>query len=239
MPTKPRDITAPSAQRKIEGRRALHTLSTLLLASCLCVAMLVGRIFWAGNFHLYGLFENLVLAWIPLSVALVIRYMPALPGWHRLWFWLALIIWVLFYPNAFYLVTDFTHINTYPTDRVPEWFDLLMFTSFASGGIFLGCLALYLMQLFVQHRFGGRSGWSFAITMLALGSFGIYLGRVLRFNSWDVATHPHRLLGSISALTQAASLREAVAFSVTFFFFSLAVYTFLISIARLHEKDTA
>lgn len=238
-PTKPRDITPPSAHRKIAIRRALHTLSTLLLASCVCVGMLVVRILWAGNFHLYGLFENLVLAWIPLSVALLIRYMPALKGWHRLWFWLALIIWVLFYPNAFYLVTDFTHINNYPADGVARWFDLLMFTSFASGGMFLGCLSLYLMQLFVQHRFGGRTGWTFAVAMLALGSFGIYLGRVLRFNSWDIVAHPFRLLGSISALTQAATLREAVAFSVTFFFFSLAVYTFLISIARLHEKDAA
>lgn len=238
-PAKPRDITPPPTHRKIAVGRALHTLSTLFLASCVCLGILAVRILWARNFHLYGLFENLVLAWIPLSVALLIRYMPALTGWHRFWFWLALIIWFLFYPNSFYLVTDFTHINNYPTDGVPRWFDLLMFTSFASGGMFLGCLSLYLMQLFVQQRFGGRIGWTFAIAMLALGSFGIYMGRVLRFNSWDIVAHPFRMLGSISALTQAATLREAIGFSVTFFFFSLAVYTFLISIARLHEKDAA
>jgi uncharacterized membrane protein len=236
-PTKPRDVISPSAPRKIAVRRALHTLSTLLLASCVCVGMLVIRVVWAGNFHLSELFENLVLAWIPLSVALLIRYLPALRGWRRLWFWLALVIWVLFYPNAFYLVTDFTHLGDDPSDGVAKWFDLLMITSFASGGMFLGCLSLYLMQLFVQQRFSGRIGWSFAITMLALGSFGIYMGRVLRLNSWTIISHPFRLFGRISGLTQAATLWEAVAFSATFFFFSLAIYTFLISIARLHEKD--
>ena len=235
--TKAVDRITRSKNREIAGGRALHTLSTLLFASSVCSGMLVVRFLWAGNLHLYGLFENLLLAWIPLSVALFIRCMPILAGWRRLWFWGALFIWILFFPNAFYLVTDLAHMSQYPTDGVAPWFDMLMTTCFAAGGIFLGCLSLYLMHLFVRQRFGSLMGWTFAVGMLALGSFGIYMGRILRLNSWDVVAHPFAFLGEISSLRQPTSLAEAVAFCVGFFFFSLAVYTFVISIARLHEDN--
>ena len=235
--TKPANRVARPENRGIAGSRALHTLSTLLFASSVCVAMLVVRFLWAGNLHLYGLFENLLLAWIPLSVALLIRYMPILAGWRRLWFWGALFIWILFFPNAFYLVTDLSHMSQYPTDGVAPWFDMLMTTCFAAGGIFLGCLSLYLMHLFVRQRFGSLMGWTFAVGMLAFGSFGIYMGRVLRLNSWDIVAHPFTLIGEISSLSQSTSLGEAIAFCIGFFFFSLAVYTFVISIARLHEDN--
>ena len=72
--------------------------------------------------------------------------------------------------------------------------------------------------------------------MLALGSFGIYLGRFLRLNSWHVLTRPFKLTGEIAGLWEPKSLKEVSAFSVTFFFFSLAVYTALVSMARLHEE---
>jgi uncharacterized membrane protein len=72
--------------------------------------------------------------------------------------------------------------------------------------------------------------------MLALGSFGIYLGRFLRLNSWDVVTRPFKLVGDVTALLDPKSLTEVAAFSTAFFFFSLAVYCFIVSMARLHEE---
>jgi uncharacterized membrane protein len=80
-------------------------------------------------------------------------------------------------------------------------------------------------------------GWIFAGGMLVRASFGIYLGHLLGLNSWDIVAHPFGLFREISSLTQPTSLGEAIAFSVTFFFFLLAVYTFVISIARLHESS--
>jgi uncharacterized membrane protein len=71
--------------------------------------------------------------------------------------------------------------------------------------------------------------------MLALGSFGIYLGRFLRLNSWDVVSRPFKLAGDISSLVKPQSSTEVIAFSITFFFFSLAAYCFVVSVARLHE----
>jgi uncharacterized membrane protein len=222
-------------QREIPADRARHTLFTLIFASGICTGMLLLRFVCAGTLHFAGLLLNLFLAWIPLWLALLIRRMPS--GRSRVWFWSALGLWILFFPNAFYLVTDLIHAREFGRDGIYRWFDMLMVTAFACGGIFLGSLSLYLMHLFVRQRFGWRAGWVFAGGMLALGSFGIYLGRFLRLNSWDVIARPFKLVGDISTLSEPKSLSEVAAFSATFFFFSLAVYGFVVSIARLHEGN--
>jgi len=224
-----------SPQRVIPQHRARHTLYTLLFGSAVCTGMLVVRCIYTGKLRFAGFFWNLFLAWIPLLLALYIWRMPS--QGRRGWFWTVLVLWILFYPNAFYITTDLIHFKTFGSDGMFRWFDLLMTTSFAAGGMFLGCLSLYLMHLFVRQRFGWKMGWSFAGGMLALGSFGIYLGRVLRLNSWDVVARPFKLVGDILALVDPHGAKEAMAFSVTFFFFSLVVYSFVVSMARLHESD--
>jgi uncharacterized membrane protein len=221
--------------RTIPLHRARHTLYTLVFGSAVCTGMLLVRYICTGKLHFTGFFGNLLLAWIPMLLAFFIWRMPSEGG--RGWFWSALVLWVLFYPNAFYITTDLIHFKKFGSDGMFKWFDLLMTTSFAAGGMFLGCLSLYLMHLFVRQRFGWKLGWLFATSMLALGSFGIYLGRVLRLNSWDVVARPFKLVGDIFALFEPHSVKEVAAFSVTFFFFSLVVYSFVVSMARLHEDD--
>jgi len=223
------------AERHISAERVRHTLRTLVFASAVCTGMLMVRFVFAGDlrFRFSGLLGNLLLAWIPLALALFIQRISR--GGSRFWFWSALVAWVLFFPNAFYITTDLIHTKKFGTDGIFRWFDMLMTACFACGGMFLGSLSLYLMHLFVRQRFGWRAGWLFAGTMLALGSFGIYLGRFLRFNSWDVVTRPVKLAGDIAALVELENMTEVAAFSVTFFFFSLAVYSFVVSMARLHE----
>ena len=226
---------ASSLDRVVAPHRARHTLLTLLLATFVCTGMLLVRFVWSGNVRFAGFFWNLILAWIPLAVTLFIRRLPPLSGWRRSWFWFALIAWILFFPNAFYLVTDLIHTKKFGTDGVARWFDMLMTAGFAFAGVFVGCLSLYLMHLFVRQRFGWRLGWVFATTALALGSFGIYLGRVLRLNSWDVVARPFKLMDKISTLSEPATLGGALGFSAAFFAFSLATYMFVVSIARIHE----
>ncbi len=219
--------------RSIAPDRARHALYTLIFGSAVCLAMLLVGFAAAGSLRFTGLFGNLLLAWIPLVLAICLWRMPR--GGNRVAFWGAMVLWILFFPNAFYLVTDLIHIKKFGSDGIFRWFDMMMTISFASGGMFLGCLSLYLLHLFVRERFGWRMGWLFAGGMLALGSFGIYLGRVLRLNSWDVVTRPLKLMGDVVGLVEPTSAKEVIAFSVTFFFFSLAVYSFVVSIARLHE----
>ncbi len=210
-----------------------HTLSTLLFASLVCVILWAVRGYVAEGFRFSGFVWNLVLAWIPLILALFLRRQAELGGGLKMW--LLGVGWLLFFPNAFYIVTDLIHFKKFGTDGVPKWFDILMTVAFASGGMFLGCLSLYLLHLLVRARFGWKTGWAFAAGMLGLGSLGIYLGRFARLNSWDVLTRPFKLLDEVADLAAPPEARLAFAFSSAFFLFSLAVYAFVVSMARIHE----
>lgn len=222
------------AQRVVHPHRVRHILGTLLFGTVVCACLLLARYVCFGKLRFEYLFWNLFLAWIPVGLALWIRRMP---GERRVAFWSAVVLWTLFFPNTFYIVTDLMHAKSFGLDGVYLWFDILMVSSHVCGGIFLGCLSLYLMQLFVRERFGWRIGWVFAGGMLALGSFGIYLGRFLRLNSWDAILRPWKLVGHVSSLLDTASAKEVAGFTVTFFFFSLAIYSFVVSFARLHEEE--
>jgi uncharacterized membrane protein len=80
---------------------------------------------------------------------------------------------------------------------VPLWYDLLLLLSFAWTSLMFGFVSLSDMQQLVKQRFNATTGWLFACAALLLGSFGIYLGRFLRWNSWDVLTQPQQLAWDI------------------------------------------
>jgi uncharacterized membrane protein len=211
-------------------------LATLLFASVVCTGMLFVRFHWTVTLHLSGLFGNLLLAWIPLLLALLIQRLTGTEIRRSPQLILAVVLWVLFFPNTFYLVTDLTHMAAYPRDGVERWYDILLIACYACTGIFLGSLSLYLLHCVVQARRGVRAGWIFATTMLALGSYGIYLGRFFRLNSWDVVARPGKMLDKMGGLAEPARGGQAAAFCVTFFFFSLVIYSFIVAMARLHER---
>jgi uncharacterized membrane protein len=232
---------------RVSLNRARHTLATLCFGSLVCVGMVGARWLWVHVFHadpggpvegaghLY-LVWNLFLAWIPVVLAWMVWQLRERPWWRRGMSWLVMLLWILFFPNDFYIVTDYVHSRNFGSAGVPQWFDILLTTAYACGGMFLGCLSLYLMQLLVRARFGWRVGWLFAATMLAIGSVGIFMGRYWRFNSWDALLNPVQFgigLGHLIAM----NIRAILPFSVTFFFFSLTVYCFVVSMARLHEEE--
>lgn len=219
--------------------RPLHrfapVLQALLYGSALCSGMLALRMMLGGSTILTGLFFNLLLAWIPLGLSLLLRGVDWSAGRKRSLFWLTGLLWMLFHPNSFYLVTDLIHMKKFGSNGIPEWLDLMMVAGFAILGIFLGSLSLYLLHLSIRARFGHRSGWVFAVGMLALSSFGIYVGRFLRWNSWDLFTRPWKIWGNVTKLF--TNSEEVAAFSILFFFFSLMPYFFIVAMARLHEEE--
>ena len=217
--------------------RAARVLPPLIFASVVCAAMLAARYVYTDQSRFTGLFGNLLLAWIPMVFALVITRLHSAAVPPRRWLWFCFACWFFFFPNALYIVTDIVHLKKYGLDGVPKWFDLLVIMAHACAGLFLGCISLYFMELLVRERFGRRIGWSFAIGMLALGSFGIYLGRFVRLNSWDVLIRPFKLLTDIAALAAPMKAGEVLAFSVTFFFFSLAAYWFVANTTQFHAAE--
>ncbi|HUB94133.1 MAG TPA: DUF1361 domain-containing protein [Verrucomicrobiae bacterium] len=139
---------------------------------------------------------NLFLAWTPLLlVELLFRGLRT-----RLWssygpFTLTL-LWLLMLPNSFYMISDFLHVQEVVGAGL--LYDVVMFTSCIFTGVFLGFSSLYLVHLELRKRVAARSADVCVAVILFLCSYAIYLGRDLRWNSWDVLTNPAGILFDVS-----------------------------------------
>ena len=119
-----------------------------------------------------------------------------------------LVLWLLFFPNAPYLLTDFIHLGEGPA---PLWYDALMLSAFAWTGLLLGFASLYLVQMVIRRAFGERVAWLGVVIALVLASIGVYLGRFIRFNSWDALLHPIRVADVIQEQLSSPAARMAEA----------------------------
>jgi len=181
--------------------RALHRvfvadgvyLIVLLLALDGALALVRGRV---GQTQGYPFIPwNLFLACVPYVVSLcAAAFHRRFP--RRAWTLLPLFgLWLLFLPNAPYLLTDFIHLRDNTTAQI--WFDTTLLAIYALTGYMLAIVSLAIMHRLVRDALGWGAGWIFAIASLVLAGVGIHLGRVQRYNSWDVATHPRALLEDI------------------------------------------
>ena len=165
----------------------LRLIAALAAASALSVAALLVEIGETGSSFYRFLVWNLFLAWIPLAAALACHAFARARSYG-----LALgagVIWLLFFPNAPYMLTDYVHIRDVRLTS-PLWWDALMLSSFVWTGLMLGFVSLFLMQGVWSAHVGRFTSWLLAALALALGSFGVYLGRFVRLNSWDALLHP-------------------------------------------------
>jgi uncharacterized membrane protein len=167
--------------------RVLLPLAALLAASAWCVVLLLIRKHEFGAVGYRYLVWNLTLAWVPLLLAILMAVAYArrhsvvqLVVFGALWF--------LFLPNAPYLLTDFIHLG-----EAHRLYDAVLVGSFAFTGLALGFASLLLVQLVVARAGGALLGWVTALVALFFASIGVYLGRVVRLNSWDAITQPHRV----------------------------------------------
>lgn len=168
--------------------KRLLTFSALLIW---CGTLLALRGMRAQNVTFFFLFWNLFLAAIPFAAAEAFSRAK----WH-LTRWPAFVLWLLFLPNAPYIVTDFIHLRARPP--VPLWYDVLLLISCAGTGLLLGYGSVMLVQRTIARRFSVRLGWLVSAVALVLSAFGIYLGRFVRFNSWEVVTAPMPLFADIA-----------------------------------------
>jgi uncharacterized membrane protein len=196
------------------SRRRLATILALFAASLFCVALVVVRNVHTGNVDLRYLIWNLFLAWIPFALAVFVY-----DRWRRrrggLLLFVLGVLWLLFFPNAPYIATDFVHLEHDPL--IPYWYDAVTIAAFAWIGVLLGFASLYLMQTVVRQWRGAVAGWIFAFAAIGLGSLGIYLGRFLRLNSWDAVEHPSVLPRILHAVARDPfAYQEAIAVTVLF-----------------------
>lgn len=173
-------------------KKRISIFKVLLVSMLFSMSLLMVRIAATETIFYTFLVWNLFLAAIPYAITIYLASRPKFPKYlFAIWF----CVWLLFLPNAPYIVTDLMHLQW---DRHGYlWLDVLVVTSFAWNGLILCFLSLLdmhdLLSRYVTQR---RAFWSI-IMVLFLCGFGIYLGRFLRWNSWDIIQHPDLLFKDI------------------------------------------
>lgn len=191
------------------------------------------------SLEFWYLLWNLFLAWIPLLLALWLMHMLE----HKMWSsWQGIVLsllWLGFLPNSFYMVSDFLHLQDY--QRVNIVFDTMMFASFVLTGLFLGYVSLYLVHTELAKRFKSRlTSWLWVAVILLVCSFAIYLGRDLRWNTWDILVSPAGILFDVSDIAL-HPIGNALAFTttLTFFVFLISVYIVIWQFVRKPKDFSA
>lgn len=210
--------------------------SQFIIALVVSTVMSVG-LYTYGAFRnhsaIYGyLIWNLALAWLPLIFAarlVTVLRRKRWSSWEALFYSL---VWLVFLPNSFYMISDFIHLQE--VMRVDLLFDVLMFSAFIYTGVVLGFTSLYLIHMQLARRFSGRqTGGLLAMTLL-LCSGAIYIGRDLRWNSWDIVTNPGGLLFDVSdRLSHPAAYPQMLVTIITFFVLLGSMYILVLRAGRL------
>ena len=209
-------------------------ISAFLSLGCLAVLAVQQRV--PGHYHLEFLVWNLFLAWVPLAVAVVVQRLRASGTGRldtRLAFAAGAMAWLAFFPNAPYIVTDLIHLHHDRGERV-LLADGTVIGAFALTGLLLAFASLQRMHRLVVERFGARAGWAMVGAVSLLTGVGVYLGRVLRWNSWDLISRPDALLADLVApLGDPLAFQRPLAVTVGF---SLAFLVWYVGLWRLTES---
>jgi len=160
----------------------------IALSTFLVFGYFVGRVILSNQVSFRFVPWNVFLAWLPYIFSLV---MAAIHQIRPRWWWAQIIpggLWLLFLPNAFYIMTDLIHLTQGLS--IPIWYDAGLLAITAWTGIFLAIVSLHIVQGIVQSYLGTWISWGFALIVVGLSGYGVYLGRFLRWNSWDVLSDP-------------------------------------------------
>jgi len=210
---------------------AEHHFYPLLVSSALAVGLWAGRSWlWSPRTFRF-LVWNLFLAWLPylgsVWAASIHRRQP------RRW-WLLLMpgaLWLLFFPNAPYLVTDLIHLRSYPP--IPLWYDVGMLISFAWTGCFLAVASLYIVHQIIREYMGRVLSWLIVMGMMGLCGLGIYMGRFLRWNSWDIFLYPTDVVSDVAhRLAHPFSNLQAYGVTLMFAAFLFVCYWTFVSLKQ-------
>ncbi len=224
-------MVEPLTRFLVRNRYKIAIFFLLTAASVICVVLVAARVAYSDSARYTNLVWNLFLAWIPFLLAYVV-YVLSWRG-RRLYIVLPVFafLWLIFYPNAPYILTDLQHL-AYSSSDAPLWFDVILLIWFSWTGLLLGLVSLYLMHEIVHRSFGRLAGWIFVFTVSGLSSVGLYMGRFARWNSWDILQNPSEVAMDILGWVVAPSLR-LLAFTALFTIFFLFIYLTLYAFGHL------
>lgn len=169
----------------------------------------------ALEIHSGWILWNLFLAFIPLVLSfwLFRRKAP-----RRLWWWVGLVVFISFLPNAPYLLTDIIHLiratRSGYSAAVIAVFVIPVHVTAILLGIEAYVIAVMNQGYYLRQHNAARFVLPAELIIHALSAVGIYLGRFIRFNSWDLVTRPDEVL--LITLDQLTSRRPVLVMAVTF-----------------------
>ena len=162
----------------------------LLLPVAFTVSLILFRVFYSSSLMYLFFIWNLLLAAIPLQLS---QYFIRLKS--KKFHWILFSLWILFFPNAIYIITDFVHLKQ--RNNIPLWFDVILIFSAASNGLVMAFISLYQVEIFLLSKFNERKTSFILYGCLFVSSFGVYIGRFLRWNSWDIFFNPFQFIFEI------------------------------------------
>ena len=220
------------------NRHSIAVFVLLNLACLACILLVAARVAYTDTNRHTGLIWNLFLAWIPFILA----YFAHAISWKRIWVFLVVpfvaVLWLLFFPNAPYMLTDLQDLARGTGQEAPLWYDVIIVGWCSWTGTLLGVISLYLMQDIIARNFNRWAGWVFVFVISGLSSFGIYLGRFVRLNSWDILQDPAETAMEILGIVIDPSRRLAV-FSMSYTFFFLFIFLLLYSFSHMLQEQSA
>ncbi|MFP9113901.1 DUF1361 domain-containing protein [Flavobacterium sp. RHBU_3] len=167
----------------------------IILLSAFSIALLLIRVKMTQSVFYMFLIWNLFLAGLPLVMSIIATNFKSIRN-NRYLLYPTLLAWLMLLPNAPYLITDFLHFKRETT--VPFWLDILLLGSFSISGFLLGLASMKNIYTLLTQIWGKTSAVLSMGCVCLLSGLGIYIGRVLRYNSWDILRHPLNLVQEIT-----------------------------------------
>jgi len=222
----------------------LGIIVLITAASAVCVSLVLARMAYSNSHGYTGLIWNLFLAWIPFALA----YFAYILSWRRPSIYIAIpifiFLWLIFFPNAPYILTDLQHLGQtssnsqlWSSANVPIWYDVILLVWFSWTGMLLGIISLNLMQEIIRREFGRWLGWIFVLVVSGLSSAGIYVGRFIRLNSWDILKDPTSAVANLWDWLSDPSLRS-FGFIGLYTLFFIFVYLTIYAFGHLQQEQT-
>ena len=219
----------------LRNRYSISVFILLNAACAVCIGLVIARVAYSDTGRHLGLIWNLFLAWIPFMLA----YLAHAVSWRRVSLYLIIpavaFLWLIFFPNAPYMLTDLQDLARRASDA-PLWYDVIIVVWCSWTGMLLGVISLYLMQDIILRAFGRAPAWIFVFAISALSSFGIYIGRFVRLNSWDILQNPAETAQEIMGIVIDPSMRLA-AFTLLYTFFFLFIFLLLYSFSHMLREQ--
>jgi uncharacterized membrane protein len=217
-------------------RYKIAVFALLTLASIVCVTLVSARIAYSDSRRYTSLVWNLFLAWIPFILA----YLAFVLSWSKALMYLVIpvfaFLWFIFFPNAPYILTDLQHLGD-AVSNVPLWYDVLLLIWFSWTGMLLGIVSLNLMQEIIRRQLGRIWSWLFVLAVAALTGVGLYVGRFIRLNSWDILQNPGGTAEDLFSWLLDPSLRSAGFIALYTLFFAF-VYLTMHAFGRILHEDS-